>query len=74
MTRSTTWRRMAHPMKHPLLNLGMGTLLPLSSQAGDWARRVRCRSQTTSRPSGLTPTSNRRARKPQQPRSRRALR
>ena len=37
MTRGTIWQHMAHLTRHPLLNLGMGTLLPLSSRAGDWA-------------------------------------
>ena len=31
---------MAHVTNRPLLNLGMGALLPMSSRAGDGARRV----------------------------------
>ena len=54
MTRFTTWQHMAHLTKRPYLNLGMGTLLPLSSRTGELARRVRRRSQTTFGPSGLT--------------------
>ena len=74
MTRSTIWRHMAYVTRHPLLNLGMGTMPTLSSRAGDRARWAWCRSPTTSGPNGLIPTSNRRARKPRHNRSCRAPR
>ena len=72
MIRSTIWRRMAHRTRHLHLNLGMEALLPLSLWAADLGRWALCRSQTNFGRSGQTPTSSRRAKKPQQPRSRRA--